>query len=71
MRKKRYPALAMWLAANGHTMKWLAEQAGIPYQKLIERQKGTVRFSIEDVEKILEVTGMTMDELKFGEVRGE
>lgn len=67
---KRYPALTAWLAANGKSMKWLSEQTEIPYFSLRDRMINKIKFRIDDIEKILEVTGMTFDELKVGEVKG-
>ncbi len=68
-RRKRFPAIYAWLAANGKTVMWLSEQTGIPYTSLTDRMTNKVQFRVDDIDKILKVTGMTMDELREGEVK--
>lgn len=58
-----YPVLNNWLIENGMSVKTLAENIGVHKVTLYNKLSCKSKFSVEELEKISDITGLSSDEI--------
>ena len=52
-----------WLGANRVSVKEFSKMTGIPYDTLKTKMSGKSMWKLSDIEKLIEATGLTFEEL--------
>ena len=63
MTEKINEKLGAWLVQTGHSKQQLADEIGLSRPALRQRLDGTAKWKWDEVVKVSEITGCTLNEL--------